>query len=671
MALTNCTINSVSVTATSGAADIANQILYIVPDEGFTVSAVDFDVSNVTSAALTTTLVWTHDPSASPSITIAEGNIDSITLSNTTTAHTVGNKVKVLVNLADDYSITYNSQLTIDIDGAAQDENLISVKPVLVQANFWYLGGDFGDYTDCDISVVADTGNGFTVAETTHTTTNNNGTSHKHWTFTGNVLSGVSTKIGTVSVERATEHYVDRSVHSANIYSQGSSWNIGHGKFEALNNTLINDSNGWGDKVTFDLYFSDTSSTTEDTDIEEVATSLVSTFRIISTSLEDTVPSIDDITFEDSGTGDNDYLDSDSSDVEVTVTTSVGSTTGDTEATVTIEMFEGLGTLEELTATLIAVGSDFTPNSSITYDTTTNSTSGGGGAQVTVWVDSSGDVYQVEISNAGSGYTVGDSLVIGAAVAGTGTETGTTAVGTTVGSMPDIFVGVNPNVGSTGDTLAPTTKYPPTDDIQTSGTITTKFPCPALPGKVAKGFLLVVTSDATSIVSSSAKKATGSKLSGSALGNKAFIPIYQYANPSIGLKAVAGTLVGAAGSGFTFATNSNVTGSSTEGVATTFNGLPNADPEAVTWRNKGLTKQDFIFELQDTGTFALAKAAGAEVGDFTALTAAGNNSISITNLTTEAGTSGKVSGTISYNQFGTSDVTYSIDFSNIFTITRG
>ena len=84
-----------------------------------------------------------------------------------------------------------------------------------------------------------------------------------------------------------------------------------------------------------------------------------------------------------------------------------------------------------------------------------------------------------------------------------------------------------------------------------------------------------------------------------------------------------------------------------------------------------MTKQDFVFELQDTGTFALVKPAGAEVGDFTALTAAGNNSVSITNLTTEAGASGKVSGTISYNQFGTSDVTYSIDFSNIFTITRG
>jgi hypothetical protein len=659
MALTNCTINSVSVTATSDVADIANQILYIVPDEGFTVSKIDFLVGDIT-----------HATNGSDTWTIAGSTIDTITLSNTTTAHTVGNKVKVEINLDDAYSIAADTNLIIDIDGAAQDENLISVKPVLVQGNFWYLGGDFGDYTDCDISVVADTGNGFTVAETTHTTTNNNGTSHKRWTFTGNVLSGVSTKIGTVSVERATEHYVDRSVHSANIYSQGSSWSIGHGKFEALNNTLINDSNGWGDKVTFDLYFSDTSSTTEDTDIEEVATSLVSTFRIISTSLEDTVPSIDDITFEDSGTGDNDYLDSDSGDVEVTVTTSVGSTTGDTEATVTIEMFEGLGTLEELTATLIAVGSDFTPNSSITYDTTTNSTSGSG-AQVTVWVDSSGDVYQVEISNAGSGYAVGDSLVIGAVVAGTGTETGTTVVGTTVVSMPDIFVGVNPNVGSTGDSLAPTTKYPPTADVQTNGTITTKFPCPALPDKVAKGFLLVVTADSTSIVSSSAKKTTGSKLSNSALANKAFIPIYQYANPSIGLKAIAGTLAGITGSGFTFVTNSNVTGNSTEGVATTFNGLPNADPEAVTWRNKGLTKQDFVFELQDTGTFALVKLAGAEVGDFIALTAAGNNSVSITNLTTEAGTSGKVSGTISYNQFGTNDVTYSIDFTNIFTITRG
>tara|TARA_R110001599_G_scaffold19323_1_gene74043 strand:- start:1153 stop:3192 length:2040 start_codon:yes stop_codon:yes gene_type:complete len=679
MALTNCTINSVSVTATSGVANIADQILYIVPDEGFTVSAVDFDVSNVTSAALNTTLVWTHNPSATPSITIAEGDIDSITLSNTTTAHTVGNKVKVLVNLADDYSITYNAQLTIDIDGAAQDENIINVKPVLVQGDFWYLGGGYGDdYTDCDITVIADTVNGFTVADTTHTTTNNNGSSHKHWTFTGNVLSGVSTKIGTVSVERATEHDVDRSVVSANIYSQGSSWSVGHSKFEALNNTLTN-LDGWGDKVTFDLYFSDTSSTTVDTDIEEVATSLISTFRVISTSLEDLNPSIDDITFEDSGTGDNSYLDSDSSDVEITVTTSTGSSTGDTEATVTIEMFEGLDTLTAMTDTLIALGTVFEPNSSITYTTTTNSTNGSG-AEVTVWVDSNGNVYQVSISATGDGYMVGDELLIGPAVAGSVVDTNYTSPdGEGVDSLPDVFSGVNPNVGNTGDTLTPTTKYPPTDDIQTNSTITTKFPCPALPDKVAKGFLLVVGSDATSIVSSSAKKATGSKLSNSALANKAFIPIYQYANPTITLKAVAeDAIAGSATVDFGFVSYANVTtagaGSTSSATATPFNGLPNAGIESVSWMNNNLTEQDFIFKLEESGTFSIKYV--ATDANFTPTPTDGNgNVVEITNLATSFDNSGSikygiVSGTIRYDSFGTGDAEYKINFDDIFTIAR-
>jgi|21_taG_2_1085346.scaffolds.fasta_scaffold12044_2 hypothetical protein len=670
MALTNCTINSVSTTVTSGVADINNQELYIVPDEGYTVSAIDFSVDNVSYTNNSNSLTWTDGVNSVsfPNTTTAGDIIDTITLSNTTSPHVVGNKVKVEVNLDDAYSITTDIQLTIDIDGAAQDENLINVTPMLVQGDFWYLGGDYGDYTDCDINVAA--ADGFTVAETDQLTANNNSeTSHKLWTFTGSVLSGVSTKIGTVSVERDAAHDSDRSVISANIYSQGPSWDFAHSKFEALNNTLTTDASGWGDKVTFDLYFSDTSSSTAD-----VATSLVSTFRVISTSLEDTNPSIDDVTFVDSGTGDDSYLDSSSSDVEVTVTTSTGSDTGDTEATVTIEMFEGLGTLEELTEALIALGSGFTPSSSITYNTTTNGS--GSGAQVTVWVDSNGNVYQVEVSDVGSGYAVGDSLYIGAVV--TGTETGTTAVGVGVGSMPDVFSEVSPISGSVGDSLAPINKYPPTADIQTSNTITTKFPCPALPDKVAKGFLLVVESDSTSIVGGSAKKTTGSKLSNSALGNKAFIPIYQYANPTITLKAVATNTINANSSAeFKFLADTNVTASGTQASATasaiTFDGLPNAGIERAGWMNNNLTEQDFVFKLQENGAFT--KKRDAVTGDFTPANENGNV-VEITNLTTSVDNSGSmkygiVSGTIRYDSFGTGDAEYEIDFNDIFTIARG
>ena len=243
--------------------------------------------------------------------------------------------------------------------------------------------------------------------------------------------------------------------------------------------------------------------------------------------------------------------------------------------------------------------------------------------------------------------------------------------------MPDIFVGVNPNSGSSGDVLTSTTKYPPTADVQTNGTITTKFPCPALPDKVAKGFLLVVTADSTSIVSGSAKKTTGSKLSSSALANKAFIPIYQYANPTITLKAVAeSTISTSATADFRFLSHTNVTASGTQASATasaiTFNGLPNAGIESVSWMNNDLTEQDFVFKLQENGTFSQKQPAVST--DFTPANENGNV-VEITNLATSVDNSGStkygiVSGTIRYDSFGTGDVEYKIDFDDIFTITR-
>ena len=213
--------------------------------------------------------------------------------------------------------------------------------------------------------------------------------------------------------------------------------------------------------------------------------------------------------------------------------------------------------------------------------------------------------------------------------------------------------------------------------MQTNGTITTKFPCPALPDKVAKGFLLVVTADSTSIVSSSAKKTTGSKLSNSALANKAFIPIYQYANPTITLKAVAeGAISAGSTTDFKFLPGTNVTASGIQSSATasaiTFNGLPNASIASVGWMNNNLTEQDFVFTLQESGTFNQKQAAA--IADFTPANVNGNV-VEITNLVTSFDNSGStkygtVSGTIRYDSFGTGDAEYKIDFDDIFTITR-
>ena len=113
MALDNCKLvgsgglpNKVEVTATENVNNIPDQTLFIIPDEGFTVAAEDFSVFNVTYGANSNSLVY--NPS---------GNIDTITLSNTTTAHSLDNKVKVVVNLINSFSISSDTVLPIDLDG--------------------------------------------------------------------------------------------------------------------------------------------------------------------------------------------------------------------------------------------------------------------------------------------------------------------------------------------------------------------------------------------------------------------------------------------------------------------------------------------------------------------------------------------------------------------------
>ena len=98
MALTNCSINTASLTKTGGAAiGSQNAQLIITPDEGYVVSASNF--TNNTG-----------------SIT----GISNITLSDSTSAGAVGNTVIVSVDLDDNYVMpSANTTLTIDIDGAA------------------------------------------------------------------------------------------------------------------------------------------------------------------------------------------------------------------------------------------------------------------------------------------------------------------------------------------------------------------------------------------------------------------------------------------------------------------------------------------------------------------------------------------------------------------------
>lgn len=101
MALTNCSINSASVSVVSGQAltsSVANQVLTITPDSGYVLDVSDFS-----------------DNTGS----LASGPIQSISLSNSGTAYDVNNTILVTVDLKDTFSTTSNVTSTIDIDGAA------------------------------------------------------------------------------------------------------------------------------------------------------------------------------------------------------------------------------------------------------------------------------------------------------------------------------------------------------------------------------------------------------------------------------------------------------------------------------------------------------------------------------------------------------------------------
>jgi len=105
MALNNCTINSASVNVTQGQAlgSTASQVLTITPDAGYRVSAADFTDNTGT----------------------LHGSINSITLSNSSTAYAANNKVLVTVDLEDTYQADTNVTVTIDIDGRALQEKLV------------------------------------------------------------------------------------------------------------------------------------------------------------------------------------------------------------------------------------------------------------------------------------------------------------------------------------------------------------------------------------------------------------------------------------------------------------------------------------------------------------------------------------------------------------------
>lgn len=123
MALINCSIQnnySESAEQNSGQADISNYELFIVPNEGYVVSASDFLDNTQSSYPQQSDGTDYHDI------------FESISLSDTDAGEAV-NQVKITVNFVIGYSITADTILLIDIDGFAVDARLKTVTLALIE----------------------------------------------------------------------------------------------------------------------------------------------------------------------------------------------------------------------------------------------------------------------------------------------------------------------------------------------------------------------------------------------------------------------------------------------------------------------------------------------------------------------------------------------------------
>ncbi len=146
--LNNYSVSTFTATETAGDSVMDQNMitsgeLLIQPDDGYVVSASNFSVTN--SSELT-------DPSNDN-----YANIDSITLTDTTTAGVIGNQVKVTVNLALNFSLDSNTTINLDIDGSAQE---IIEENIDVSAEISYLTPD----ADTTITLVPNSGYTFNIS---------------------------------------------------------------------------------------------------------------------------------------------------------------------------------------------------------------------------------------------------------------------------------------------------------------------------------------------------------------------------------------------------------------------------------------------------------------------------------------------------------------------------
>jgi len=186
MALTNCSINSTSEVVPQDQGNIISQTLYIVPDNGYLISAVDFSVADRSYTNNSSSLEFVNGING----VILDIAINSITLSNTTNVGATDNKVKVIVDFENGYTMPgADTVLTIDIDGEAVSDGLIDLRAVLLVSD---TQPEFNISTSAATNITYEQTDGTGLASSTY--------DRVYLSTTENVEPGAQIKLATITV---------------------------------------------------------------------------------------------------------------------------------------------------------------------------------------------------------------------------------------------------------------------------------------------------------------------------------------------------------------------------------------------------------------------------------------------------------------------------------------
>tara|TARA_R110000824_G_scaffold13169_9_gene57323 strand:+ start:4846 stop:5772 length:927 start_codon:yes stop_codon:yes gene_type:complete len=243
MALTNCSINSTSEVVPQDQGNIISQVLYITPDDGYLISAVDLSVADKSYTDNSSSLEFVNGTNG----VVLDIAINSITLSNTTNVGATDNKVKVIVDFENGYTMPgADTVLTIDIDGEAISDNLIDLRAVLLIEGVTQFYDVFSVTGASNITHLEVDGGvdslGVPYSDRFYFSTNQS------------VEPGVQIKLATIAI------HIDNGVgpnHTMSPEPSLSSAGSGFDKFEIANVQATYDVNNLLKVYTFDLMFTD------------------------------------------------------------------------------------------------------------------------------------------------------------------------------------------------------------------------------------------------------------------------------------------------------------------------------------------------------------------------------------------------------------------------------